>query len=223
MGLDKVLKDYKNDLKASDATLKELEARAAEIAAMEDPREEAHRRFEEAQSQLEGVAFERERVKGELHEATILQDPQAEPLRDRYIELSDREQELREQLGDLTWEIGRYIPDPGDIAELIARLKVFHGPDAGDVVQAIQTHAQQHSQGTQERVEAALSKLPIVDPRSRHAALMDFDKTYRENEGANIERYLADEDDKGNGEAATAVLASKLEARDRRAVIRARR
>lgn len=223
MSLDKALKTYKQGLKASDATLGELEDRARGFAAMEDSRRVAEQEFRTAQAELESVAASKEITKDELDEAVRFADPRADGLRDGYAELSDREQVLRDAMGDATKTIEQNTPNAGEIAELTTRLKQFRGPSAGDVVKAIQTHAQEHAQGTQERVQVALGKLPTIDPRSTHRALMALDEGYRKNEGASYEGFLRDEDEKGNSEAATATLASKLEARERRAVIRARK
>lgn len=126
-------------------------------------------------------------------------------------------------MGDAVKKIDENTPDPGEVAELTTHLKQFRTPGTSDVVKTIEAHHREHSQAAQERVQATLSQLPTPDPRSTHEALKAADEGYRTGEGATLDQYLHSEDEASRGEQATAMLAARLEARDRRAVIAARK
>lgn len=93
--LDAIIKTYKQGLKETDATLKELESRASELVNKLDNRHDAELAYDEASAELQSVAANKETVQKDLDEAVRFDDPRKEGLRDAYMELTDREQALR--------------------------------------------------------------------------------------------------------------------------------
>ncbi|QIN82498.1 hypothetical protein GBA63_07455 [Rubrobacter tropicus] len=224
MSIDKVTKDYKARVKASEAMLNELEARAAEIVEQREYADDARSLIEDVRTGLDSIQADKVSTEAEMLRAMALDDNESlVGLRERYASLAEREQRLQGEIRQLAGVVESNTVNPSELAALITRLKRFNSPSVDDVVKAIRENENSTAQDAQERVTATLELLPTPAPRTTHAALMELDEGYRMNDGATLEKYLRDEDDKGNSEQATAMLAARLEARDRRAVVAARK
>jgi len=223
MSIDKAVKEWKARAKESQTLLEGLEAETREIAEQREYAHDAHSLLTDAQRGLDTVQGDKASTEAEMLQAMLTDDTEVlEGLRGRHASLTEREQSLQGEIRRLTGVVTSNTPDPSEVAALTTRLKQFSSPGVNDVVKAIRELEQGHARDVQERIQATVEQLPESDPREVHRALMELDESYRKNEGKSMEQYLADEDDKGNVQQATAMLASRLEARERRAVIAAR-
>lgn len=160
--LDASIKKYKQGLKDSEYTLKELETEARQYEAMEDNLHDAETAYETASAELESLAFDKERVREELYEATLTGGDVGE-LRAEYEELTNRENTLRDVMGDATKAVEENTPDPGEVASLMAALHRFGVSGGDELVRAVKTLVQEHSDALAARSEAAQELLPPVD------------------------------------------------------------
>ena len=176
--IDALVKKYKQGLKDSESTLKELETRVHEIAEMQDNRHDAETAYETASAELRNLAFDKERVREELYEATLTGGDVGE-LRSEYEELTDRENTLRDVMGDATKAVAENTPDPGEVASLKAALHRFGATGGDELVKTIKALVKEHSDSLRSRSEAAQELLPDVDSLTLLGALGEHTEAYK--------------------------------------------
>ena len=160
--LDAITKQYKQGLKDSDKTLKELEDETREITDRMDAASDAEHLIEDVQRGLDSVASDKQRVRDELAEATILDDARAPELKEEYRELAEHEQDLQGQLEHLTRVIDSSTVDGRDVAAIRARLRRVSTGGA-ELLDSVKKTVQADSDALRTRVDAVQSKLPDAD------------------------------------------------------------
>ena len=162
MTLDAIIKQYKQDRKNADAELERLEQQAGELVNKLDNQHDHEQAYETASAELASVAASKETVQNDLDEAVRFDDPRKESLRDEYKELSDKEQALKDAMGDATKAVEENAVDKSDVARLRAQLRRV---DAGGstLVDAVKSAVQDDQSAIRERVDAVDATLPEGD------------------------------------------------------------
>jgi hypothetical protein len=210
MSIDKELKSYKARVKESQTVLSGLEERVRQIAEMQETVRAAQVQSEDVKSELAQVQSDKARVKDELSEAAILQDPAVDELRADYVELTGREQVLQGELDRLSTAIDENTPNPDEVASLKAALRTFKGPNGSELIKAVQDLVEKDDKTLRERTQTAVTLLPDVENLTYLSALADADKSYSDLYST-WSRHLEDERDLGRGEDAAKRLAYKME------------
>jgi chromosome segregation ATPase len=156
------VKKYQQRLKDTDATLKELTARAREIAAMEDSRHDGEAAYEDAHAELDSIAWDKQTVKEQLSETMLTGDGDVDGLRGEYTLLSEREVAAREQLAAATATLEENIPDRTEIAGVRAQLHNLRGGGV-ELVTAVRDVIEVDAGDLRARVVEALEVLPPGD------------------------------------------------------------
>lgn len=175
MTLDTSIKKYKQGLKDSDKTLKELESLAAEMVNKLDEAHDAEAVFEDAQTRLSNVTADKETVKEALSDAVLTGTGDMEALRGQYAQLNAEEDTIRGQLGDLTKKLEDSTVDRKEVARIRAQLRRV-STGGSELLDAVREATQADSAALRTRVDAVQSKLPDADDLDTLYALGFTDK-----------------------------------------------
>jgi hypothetical protein len=177
MTIDAALKQYKNKLKQTDATLSDLATRASEIAAMEDGRHDGETAYEDAHAELDSIAWDKQTLKNALTEAMLTGDGNVDGLRGEYTLLSEREVTAHAALEVATATLEDSVPDTGEVADVRAQLHNLRGGGV-ELVTAVRDVVEVDADSLRARVVEALEVLPPGDDLNTlyalgHTALAD--------------------------------------------------
>ncbi len=173
MTVDKELKAYKQRVKDSRTSLELVQARAQEIADAKVQSEDARTSLTEVQSEIGSVTADKDLLREQVSEASILNDPGLSEMTEQYKGLAERVDELEAEAVRLSKIIEDCTPDDEHVALLKAQLHTFNGADGSSLLKAVQDTVKANDDALREATRACESLLPSVESLAVLKALSD--------------------------------------------------
>lgn len=180
MSIDKIVKEWKAQVKESQTVLERLEDEARKVAEMQGYAHDARSLIEDAVRGLETVQSDKASTETEMLTAMLTDDAETlEGLRERHASLTEREQALQGEIQRLTGVVEANTVDAGEVASLKAALHRFGASGGDELVQTVKALIKEHSDSLRARSEAAQELLPDVDSLTLLGALGEHTEAYR--------------------------------------------
>ncbi len=192
--VDRLLRDYKNEVKSVEKELRSLDQRADEFRDLAGKRDAIEQRIKECETQVSACVGTKEALFAEYQRAVFQEDQeQVQTIREQRRVLDEEVRELQAEIGKAEQELSSTEIDGKDVADFMARRDSLRLPSYTDLLEDMRGALEREKDELRVKVQS-LSTGPLHGYDQEHYRTLreQLDPQYRSQQAS--ERYYARKD-----------------------------